>query len=73
MEKYDEKDSYRRSGPVDRCRDRGFGGSRTPAMRAAPAITPTPWLRKDRYRGTDPDPYVRFELLREVDPANANG
>jgi lipopolysaccharide export system protein LptA len=24
-------------------------------------------------RGTDPDPYVRFELNREVDPANTNG
>ncbi|MBZ0149721.1 MAG: hypothetical protein K8F62_19565 [Pseudorhodoplanes sp.] len=24
-------------------------------------------------RGTDPDPWVRFELNREVDPANSNG
>jgi hypothetical protein len=24
-------------------------------------------------RGTDPDPYVRFELNRETDPTNGNG
>ena len=30
-------------------------------------------IEEGQYRGTDPDPYVRFELLREGDPANANG
>jgi hypothetical protein len=30
-------------------------------------------IEQGQVRGADPDPYVRFELLREVDPANANG
>jgi hypothetical protein len=42
-------------------------------LRAAPAISANTVIEEGQYRGTDPDPYVRFELLREVDPANANG
>ncbi len=30
-------------------------------------------IEQGQVRGADPDPWVRFELLREVDPANANG
>ena len=42
-------------------------------LRAAPAIASNTVIEEGQVRGTDPDPYVRFELLREVDPANANG
>jgi hypothetical protein len=28
-------------------------------------------IKEGKVRGTDPDPYVRFELNRESDPANA--
>ena len=42
-------------------------------FRAAPAITANTVVEEGQVRGSDPDPYVRFELLREVDPANANG
>ena len=42
-------------------------------LRAAPAITANTVVEEGQIRGTDPDPYVRFELLREGDPANANG
>jgi hypothetical protein len=28
-------------------------------------------IEQGQVRGADPDPWVRFELLREVDPANA--
>ena len=39
------------------------------------ARTPSAYtvIEQGQVRGADPDPYVRFELLREVDPANANG
>jgi hypothetical protein len=30
-------------------------------------------IEEGKVRGADPDPYVRFELQRETDPANANG
>jgi hypothetical protein len=30
-------------------------------------------VKEGKVRGTDPDPYVRFELNREVDPANVSG
>lgn len=30
-------------------------------------------INQGKVVGADPDPYVRFELLREGDPANANG
>ena len=28
-------------------------------------------IKEGKVRGTDPDPYVRFELNRETDPANS--
>ena len=37
--------------------------SRTPASYTV--------IEQGQVRGADPDPWVRFELLREVDPANA--
>jgi len=49
------------------------------AASAAPARqqarTPAAYtvIEQGQVRGADPDPWVRFELLREVDPANANG
>ncbi|HKY87128.1 MAG TPA: hypothetical protein VJL90_10235 [Pseudorhodoplanes sp.] len=30
-------------------------------------------INQGKVIGADPDPYVRFELLREGDPTNANG
>jgi hypothetical protein len=30
-------------------------------------------IKEGKVRGADPDPYVRFELNREVDPANVSG
>ena len=42
-------------------------------MRTAPAVNSNTVIEEGTVRGTDPDPYVRYELRREVDPANANG
>ena len=39
--------------------------SRTPAAYTV--------IEQGQVRGADPDPYVRFELLRETDPTNGNG
>jgi hypothetical protein len=39
--------------------------SRTPAAYTV--------IEQGQVRGADPDPWVRFELLRENDPTNGNG
>jgi hypothetical protein len=46
---------------------------RKPLRAAQPAITANTVVEEGQVRGADPDPYVRFEMIREIDPANANG
>lgn len=42
-------------------------------VHTAPAITANTVVSHGTVLGQDPDAYVRFELLREGDPTNANG